>query len=235
MCVFHPSTFYVPCCSKYIQFSLNEFIVNSVSVLINERNKKVKLMILFNMVSNVIIPLLLPYSTAIVLQTAGGSVTDVVLNAMAMYFLIDIDDLLVADIDIEVLENQLVYCYLDILKELGSKDRRGIGLKTLNSHEAVDELLARERSRRTERAASRSRGPSLAIAERGCCSKWFCCTIRRDQMRFSKAIQRQGKISHSLGVEIWILQAISLIALVVAVFSFILYDTGVGPIKALEA
>ena len=50
MCVFHSSTFYVPCCSKYIQFSLNEFIVNSVSVLINERNKKVKLMILFNMV-----------------------------------------------------------------------------------------------------------------------------------------------------------------------------------------
>jgi len=71
-----------------------------------------------NFFSNSLGATFLIYASVIILETSGD-ILDILLNSVAIFFLIDLDDLFITSSDEEILLNTLTYTFIDILHELG--------------------------------------------------------------------------------------------------------------------
>mmetsp|Transcript_34733 Transcript_34733/g.44295 ORF Transcript_34733/g.44295 Transcript_34733/m.44295 type:complete len:628 (+) Transcript_34733:584-2467(+) len=103
------------------QISMSEFINNTVTQFLSEESYLVKLLIGFNIVSNMFMPVILPYATAVILRNCENSLIEIILNSVAIFFVIDLDDMMLREIEIEALDEKLLYTYIALLHTCGRK------------------------------------------------------------------------------------------------------------------
>jgi len=99
-----------------LQVAMSEFYCGTFVVLVSVMETWNERVVCFmNIFANMIMALGVPLCTVKVLISAGDDLIDILLNSIAIYFIIDLDDMLVSDVEIELLEEKVIHCYFELM------------------------------------------------------------------------------------------------------------------------
>mmetsp|Transcript_17784 Transcript_17784/g.23459 ORF Transcript_17784/g.23459 Transcript_17784/m.23459 type:complete len:616 (+) Transcript_17784:1258-3105(+) len=108
-----------------VTMSTNEFYIHTTSVLIETKSKMAKFLIFVNYFINTVMASTLIFSTAVVLKRSAMNVVDIVLNSTAIYFIADLDDMMISSTDEEILDDRVLFTYIFQLIRLSGKTDKG--------------------------------------------------------------------------------------------------------------
>jgi len=105
--------------------SMTQFHIHTVSMVTAMKGKITKLLALANFLANTVLAMSLIYTTAVVLKRSSATVMDIVLNSTAIYFIVDLDDMMIGSTDEEILEERVLFTYIYNLITLSKQSEPG--------------------------------------------------------------------------------------------------------------
>mmetsp|Transcript_37177 Transcript_37177/g.48992 ORF Transcript_37177/g.48992 Transcript_37177/m.48992 type:complete len:636 (-) Transcript_37177:362-2269(-) len=105
--------------------SISQFHIHTISVMGEIQGITSKLLIFANFFINTVLAMSLIFSTAVVLKRSSESISEIVLNSTAIYFLVDLDDMLLGSTDEEILEERVLFTYIYYIITLSKKQEKG--------------------------------------------------------------------------------------------------------------
>jgi len=91
----------------------SEFYVNTFTSFFSARDSKQRIFIAMNTIVNVISTLCICYATANILKVSNNYV-DIILNSVAIFFVCELDDILITDVEVELLNEERLSEYVKL-------------------------------------------------------------------------------------------------------------------------
>lgn len=100
--------------------SISEFYINTFSFIQDTKSSIQKGLMCLNIFVNSLFTLSMIYSTAVILRSSG-SFLDLALNAVAIFFISDLDDMMISEIDEYALNARVVEALIGLMRDLSEK------------------------------------------------------------------------------------------------------------------
>uniref|UniRef100_A0A6V1PX21 Uncharacterized protein n=1 Tax=Heterosigma akashiwo TaxID=2829 RepID=A0A6V1PX21_HETAK len=102
-----------------------ECYIHSLTVFQAMNRRMGKFLVSVNFIINTIMVSTMIFSTAVVLKRSAVTVMDIVLNSTAIYFIADLDDMMISSTDEEILDERILFTYIYHLIDLSKKVDKG--------------------------------------------------------------------------------------------------------------
>mmetsp|Transcript_3368 Transcript_3368/g.4740 ORF Transcript_3368/g.4740 Transcript_3368/m.4740 type:complete len:602 (-) Transcript_3368:273-2078(-) len=120
-----------------VGISITEFYINTMAMFKDGRSLQ-RILIIFNVLVNSLCALTLIYSSALILKTSE-SFLDIVLNSVAVFFISELDDMMISDFDEETLNERTLQALVSLLRDLSIKKEQG----RLSAYPKVEKYIVR--------------------------------------------------------------------------------------------
>jgi len=121
--------------------SISEFYINTLSFMTDTKSWLQKGVMFQNIIINSLFTLSLIYSTAVILKSSG-SFLDIILNSVAIFFVSELDDMMISDFDEDTLNERSVQALIFYMRDLSKKNKIGETSEHLTLEAVLTRLVA---------------------------------------------------------------------------------------------
>jgi len=105
--------------------SISQFHIHTSSVVRGMHGVIPKCLVLANFFVNTVLAMAMIYTTAVVLKRSADTLVGIVLDSTAIYFIVDLDDMMLGSTDEEILDERVLFTYIYTLINTSQKQEKG--------------------------------------------------------------------------------------------------------------